>query len=135
MDILAGLLEWVIGNSFPATVFLSFGGFYVAFGYILDPSKGLAASFATGDYAANGAANPLYNSGLGLYLVSWAVVTFCYLLASLRTNVVFVILFLTLDIGFVTLSTAYFKLSQGDVEFALTLITTSGALFFVGQTC
>lgn len=36
--LLGGLLEWILGNTFPAVVFTSFGAFWFSFGSTLVPS-------------------------------------------------------------------------------------------------
>lgn len=51
------------------------------------------AAYGTG---AEAAVNRDYNSGTGLYYVVMAMVSFIFLLGSLRTNVPFVIVFFTL---------------------------------------
>ncbi|SCV73137.1 BQ2448_7062 [Microbotryum intermedium] len=35
---LSGLLEWIIGNTFPATVFMTFGGYWLAFAFLFQVS-------------------------------------------------------------------------------------------------
>lgn len=56
-----------------------------------------------------------------------------YLVLSLRTNVVFFIIFLTLVIAFSCLSGAYWQLSNGNTALAGRLQKTAGAFAFV--TC
>ncbi|GHJ85502.1 hypothetical protein NliqN6_1904 [Naganishia liquefaciens] len=53
---LAAILEWLIGNTFPFVVFGAFGGFYLSFGYLIDPKNAVTTSLA---------ASPVqYNNGL-----------------------------------------------------------------------
>jgi len=59
---IAGILEWILGNTFPFIVFTSFGGFWLAFGFLLDPSKGVAD-------ALGGNTTPEYAKGLAIYLL------------------------------------------------------------------
>ena len=95
----AGLLEFILGNTFPFVVFTTFGCYWWAFGFITSPVQELAAGLGGGS-AATGAASLDYNAGIAFYLVFWGVLVFVYLLGALRTNVVFVILFTVLDVGF-----------------------------------
>lgn len=90
--ILAGIMEWVsrlgnldgkgnvlilysdfsqiIGNTFPFVVFTTFGGYWIAFAILNDPSIGVAAAYsATGANATEGQANPLFAEGVAVYLV------------------------------------------------------------------
>lgn len=58
-----------------------------------------------------------------------------YLICSLRTNVVFFIIFLTLVPAFACLAGAYWHLALGNTEIATTLTVAAGALTFVSDMC
>lgn len=63
---LSGIFEWVLGNSFPATVFCSFGGFWFSFGGILNPSFGAYSFYVTDPQKpTTGLANAKSNASLG----------------------------------------------------------------------
>ena len=62
---------------------------------LIQPTVGIAASFATADAASNsitaamaGSATREYNSGLALYFATWTVICAIYFIASLRTYVI-----------------------------------------------
>ena len=66
------------------------GGFWTAYGIIVQPSMGLAASFAPPGTdpllaASVGAATRAYNAGLGMYFAVWGILCIVYFIASLRT--------------------------------------------------
>ncbi|KAK4049983.1 hypothetical protein OIV83_003807 [Microbotryomycetes sp. JL201] len=124
---LAGLLEWVLGNTFPATVFSTFGGFWLAFAFLLDPTKGIAETL--------GATSVDYNAGLALYLVWWAVLVLIYFIASLRTNVVFALLFFFLELVFDLLIAAYFNISKSNVGNLTSILKAAGAFAFLTCAC
>lgn len=60
---------------------------------------------------------------------------FIYLICSLRTNIVFFIIFLTLVIAFACLASACWNLNLGNVALAGRLQTTAGACTFVTSAC
>lgn len=71
---LSGILEWVLGNTFPATVFCSFGGFWFAFGGTLNPNFGAYSFYATDiEKPTTGMAAPAFNSSLGMSLLDSVV--------------------------------------------------------------
>ncbi|KAJ9110204.1 hypothetical protein QFC20_003056 [Naganishia adeliensis] len=131
---LSAILEWLIGNTFPFVVFGAFGGFYLSFAYLIDPMNLVATSLA--------AAPVQYNNGISLWLIFWGILTFVFFMCSLRTNVVFVFLFLSvspcrplssqrhplldidrdlhvqLDFAFWMLAAAYAQVSRENVETA-----------------
>lgn len=64
--IIGGVLEWVLGNSFPATVFCSFGGFWFSYGATLIPAFGTYAAYAPLDgHPAEGLATTGFNASFG----------------------------------------------------------------------
>ncbi|EHK99333.1 hypothetical protein GLAREA_08668 [Glarea lozoyensis ATCC 20868] len=105
--ILAGIGEFIIGNTFPMTVFIIFGAHFVYLGYTNDPLHAIEAFY--GENGA-GALSQAYNSGQGHYSVVLALVAFIFLCGSLRTNVPFVIIFFSLIFLFSFLAAGYYQL-------------------------
>lgn len=64
---LSGILEWVLGNSFPSIVFYTFGTFWLSLGGTLNPSFGAYAFYAPVDATspAAGLATTGFNASLG----------------------------------------------------------------------
>jgi uncharacterized protein len=92
----------------------AFAAFFLSFGVLINPIWGIAAAYSpTGD-AAEGAATPAYNVAIGFYLIFWGLVLFILLVGSTRTNLVFVFVFFTLEIGVFLLVGAFFKAADGD---------------------
>jgi succinate-acetate transporter protein len=126
--LLATIFEWVLGNFFaflvtyllpdPDQISLipsgGFAAFFLSFGVLINPVWGIAGAYsATGD-AAEGAGTPAYNVAIGFYLIFWGLVIFLLLVGSTKTNLVFVFVFVTLDIGVWLLVGAFFKVASGD---------------------
>ncbi|TFY68853.1 hypothetical protein EVG20_g3380 [Dentipellis fragilis] len=101
-QILAGMWEFATGNTFGATAFTSFGAFWASYATILIPGSGIAAAYAA-------AATEQEPSALGIYLITWMIVTFFFLIAALRKNITFVALFFLLMITFLLLAAAEFS--------------------------
>ncbi|KAF1937334.1 GPR/FUN34 family protein-like protein [Clathrospora elynae] len=103
VQLLAGMWEMAVGNTFGATALSSYGGFWISFAIILTPGgfaieSGLAAiSEAT-----------FFNS-FGLYLMGWFIFTFLLLMCTLRSTVAFFFLFFTLDMAFLLLGIGYLQ--------------------------
>jgi succinate-acetate transporter protein len=115
---IAGIAEFILGNSFPMAVFIIYGCHWVNIGYLNDPVHGIVASYAAG--SEPGALAQLYNAGQGNYNVVMTLVTFIFLCGSLRINIPFVIVFFTLVFvfsffaaGFYQLAVYYFKIAGG----------------------
>jgi len=101
---LAGMWEFPRGNMFGATAFSSYGAFWMSYATILIPSSGIIEAYAT---------NPSQlENALGIYLVSWTMVTFFLMFATLRKNIAFTLLFLFLGITFAALASGAFNVSE-----------------------
>lgn len=87
-----------------ATAFCSYGAFWWSFACILIPWFGVAQSSSSPEGVA--AAN--LEDALGIYLSAWFIFTFIMLMASFRSSVALVVLFVVLDITFLLLFVHYF---------------------------
>ncbi|KAI0089754.1 GPR1/FUN34/yaaH family-domain-containing protein [Irpex rosettiformis] len=93
-QLLAGMWEFASGNTFGATGFwLSFAALYVPGSGIADAYHGKTAEF---------------ENALGIYLITWFLVTFLLLIASLRRNLGLISLFFFLTITFMLLAISKF---------------------------
>jgi hypothetical protein len=97
----AGMWEFSTGNTFGATAFTSYGGFWLAFSAFLHPDYGVAAAYAD-------APGQLGNA-IGIFLASWFILTFIFFLATLRVNIALMALFFFLDMTFLLLMVGQFS--------------------------
>lgn len=106
------IFELILGNTFAYCVFGSFGGYYFAFACTLTPSFSIAAGYSSPDELSK---------AIGVFFCVWGVLWFIFLLASLRTNAIFVWIFTTVDITALLLAATYFQSAEHHVESALRL--------------
>jgi len=99
VQLIAGVQEFRQGNTFGATAFCSYAGFWLAFAVIILPPTGVAAALVK--------ANAL-SQGVGTFLLGWTIFTGLMFIATLRISgalmAVFGLLFLTflaLTIGWI----------------------------------
>ncbi|KAF7917860.1 uncharacterized protein EAE97_011998 [Botrytis byssoidea] len=112
--IVGGFLEFVLGNTFPFVVFISFGAFWLTFASTLQPFYYAYGLYAPpGGTPADGLRTVGFNASFGFFLVFMAVLCLIYLVCSLRTNVVFVIIFFTLVVAFSLLTSVYWHTANG----------------------
>jgi len=109
-QLLAGMWEFKAGNTFGATAFSSYGGFWLSFGAIFIPSFGIGTTFAT---VTN--ANDILHA-LGVYLLGWTIFTGLMLIAAHRTNGGLVTLFFFLFLTFIMLTAANFNGGSASLE-------------------
>jgi len=101
VQLLAGMWEMAVGNTFGATALSSYGGFWLSFAIVLTPGGfNIVESYGTEDPNA-------FNNAFGFYLAGWFIFTFILLLCTLKSTVAFFMLFFTLDLAFLCLFLGY----------------------------
>ncbi|KAL4063744.1 GPR1/FUN34/yaaH family-domain-containing protein [Scleroderma yunnanense] len=94
-QLLAGMWEFPRGNTFGATAFTSYGAFWMSYATILIPGSGVAAAYTSKDEFAQ---------AIGIYLITWFVLTVMLLIGSLRRNVGLIALLFCLALTFLLLA-------------------------------
>ncbi|KAL3418085.1 GPR/FUN34 family protein (GPR1/FUN34/yaaH family protein) [Phlyctema vagabunda] len=115
VQLLAGMWEMAIGNTFGATALSSYGGFWIAYAILETPGGFAIAKAYTTDAAGDpipGGAGDLANA-VGFFLIGWWIFTTILLVCTLRSTVAFFTLFFTLDLAFLFLAIAEFEPSHG----------------------
>ncbi|KAJ5749686.1 hypothetical protein N7533_006714, partial [Penicillium manginii] len=105
VQLLAGMWEMAIGNTFGATVLSSYGGFWIS----------LAITFIPGGFniegalieADNGSPIMFYNA-FAIYLMGWFIFTFLIMLCTVKSTVAFFSLFFFVDLAILLIALGYF---------------------------
>lgn len=101
IQLLAGMWEMAVGNTFGATALSSYGGFWISFGIVLTPSFNIVKS-----YTDTVTGKSSFSDVFALYLWAWFIFTTLCTLLTLRSNVAFASLFIVLDAAFFCLALA-----------------------------
>lgn len=99
-QVLAGMWEFKKANTFGALAFTSYGAFWLSFAALV--------KFVAGDLPAADA-----EKGIGVFLLAWTIFTLYMTLASLRTNPILILVFVTLSLTFIALTIGAFAGSSG----------------------
>lgn len=118
VQLLAGMWEMATGNTFGATAFASYGGFWISYGLLLTPSLAILGNYEGSDIS----------SVLGFFLTGWFIFTTVLLLCTLRSSVAFFMLFFTLDLAFLLLACGNYATANGAANSA-TMLTHGGGYF------
>ncbi|KAJ9643335.1 hypothetical protein H2204_002231 [Knufia peltigerae] len=127
---LGGLLEFILGNTFPFVVFGSFGAFWLAFGATLTPYFNASIAYDPSN-PAQASSDPVFAATFAYFHVYMGVLCFVYLVCALRTNIIFVLIFATLVAAFGTLAAFFFTIGDGAPK--IHLQHAAGGITFV--TC
>jgi len=99
VQLLAGMWEMAVGNTFGATALSSYGGFWISFGILFTP----------GGFEIASALGPQLLPSVGFYLMGWFIFTTMLLFCTLRSTVMFFLLFFWLDLAFLLLGIGYLQ--------------------------
>src|SRR6266581_3479487 len=103
VQLVAGIQEFRAGNTFGATAFCSYGGFWLAIGATFTPAFGVLTAYKP---AALGPA-------LGFFLLGWTIFTALMFLGTLRTNMATIVVFGLLTLTFLLLALGALAGSSG----------------------
>ena len=102
-QLLAGMWEFVKGNTFGAVAFTSFGAFWMSFWYLLNH---LPASAKPNDLL----------HGVGVYLMVWAIFTAYMTVAATKTSGAILSVFVFLTLAFVALAAGFLVETPGRIR-------------------
>ena len=146
--IISGLLEFVLGNTFSFVVFMSFGAFWLTFAITLQssygaystyapagstsPAEGLAtkgfnASFGKLGIIVESKVMEVSNRNVGFLMLFMGVLCVVFLICSLRTNIVYVVVFTSLVVAFGLLTGQHFQIAVDNLELAAKLQVVSSS--------
>lgn len=106
-----------VGNTFGATALSSYGGFWLSYAILLTPGFHALDAYTDASDEA---------SVLGFFLAGWFIFTFILLLCTLRSTIMFFLLFFTLDLAFLMLSCSEFAKANGNAGAATSLQHAGG---------
>jgi len=101
VQLIAGLQEFRAGNTFGATAFCSYGGFWLAVGVIFTPTFGVIALSGKD-----------FGTALGFFLLGWTIFTALMFLGTLRANIALIAVFGLLTLTFLALTIGAFNTSS-----------------------
>ncbi|CAK1358431.1 unnamed protein product [Cercospora beticola] len=132
---IGGLLEWFLGNTFSFVVFFFYGGIMFGWGATLHPFyNGAGAYGVDGTYRAGLAADGFWAS-LAFWPVAAGMISFVFMIGASRINAVFVMVFLSIGLGFLLLAAAFWEQALGDADMYDTLLQGGGGCWFVCSLC
>ncbi|KAI8993465.1 GPR1/FUN34/yaaH family-domain-containing protein [Pilobolus umbonatus] len=102
IELMAGMWEFKTGNTFGATAFSSYGGFWLSYGAMSIPTFNIIDSYSDEPLS-------IMNQSMGFYFLGWAIFTGIMLIASHRSSIGLFSMFFCLFITFTLLSAAKFN--------------------------
>jgi succinate-acetate transporter protein len=99
-QVIAGIMEFRVGNTFGTTVHVSYGAFWLAFAMFMIPGLGIREAYGNDSRA--------FSVHVGLFLIAWCFLTLVFFLSALRTNIAILSVFGFLTLAFFLLAIAQF---------------------------
>lgn len=107
IQLLAGMWEMSVENTFGALALSSYGGFWMSFGAISIPWFNIAASYDDPVELSN---------AVGFYLLGWTIFTFMLTLCTMKSTLAFFSLFFLLAITFLLLAVGHLAPATGCIK-------------------
>jgi succinate-acetate transporter protein len=130
--IVAGIFEFILGNTFPFVLFIVYGVHWLASAYGTDPWHPLTAAY--GPAPANELVRA-YTSGQGHYNIVMAMVSALFAIGALRTNLPLFIAIFFLIFVFSFSAAGQFQLGYNPtpegIEYAVKLFKIAGGFGFI----
>src|SRR5258708_2753489 len=104
VQLIAGVQEFRAGNTFGATAFCSYGGFWMALGFVLLPPTGILAALTAEKAVA---------SGLTAFLLGWTIFTVMMFLGTFRSSGALMAVFAFLSLTFLGLTIGWWVNASG----------------------
>ncbi|KNG50748.1 glycoside hydrolase family 3 protein [Stemphylium lycopersici] len=129
---LAGVAEFILGNTFPMAIFIVYGSHWGSLAYQQDPIHRTTDAFSElgGQYGA------AYNASQGFHNVSMVLASFVFLIGTIRVNFLFTLTFFGLVMLFAFIAAADFNLAfngvEADIEHIDMLLRVAGGFGFLG---
>jgi len=132
--LVTSILEFVLGNTFPCVVFGTIGGFWFAFAATMIPAFNAAAPYSpSGTNTAAGLLSTGFMNTYAFLFITMAVLMLIFMICATRTNVIYTLIFLSLLLVFLLLSSAYWRLGLGDASVGNRCVIGAGASLFVAS--
>ncbi|KAK4214256.1 GPR1/FUN34/yaaH family-domain-containing protein [Rhypophila decipiens] len=128
---LGGLLEFFLANTFGFVVYCAYGGFFLALGATLTPGFGAETPYLS----PSGVLGDGFYNSFGFFYLFVGLLSFVFLICSIRTNLCLVVLFLAYTIAFPLLAAAEWTHAQGQMALSHRLTVGGGAACFVVSMC
>jgi len=118
---IVGIMEFISGNTFGATVFSSYGAFNISYAMIYLPGSGIVAAYPD---KATGLLTPEFDQALGLYYTAWFIVTFLFAVGAVRASWVVVMILSFFDLECLFLAAGLMTGTKG-------LLTAANSVGFI----
>lgn len=107
-QLIAGMFEIAVGNTFGGVALSSYGGFWGAWAAINTTQFGIKKAFEDATSSPE-EADKNFKYAVGIFLVGWFIFTFFLMLMTLKSTVAFFLIFFFLSITFLLLAIADLK--------------------------
>ncbi|CAJ2504646.1 Uu.00g120400.m01.CDS01 [Anthostomella pinea] len=103
-QVVSGIMEFVTGNTFGATVFSSFGGFNLAYAFIFLPGSGIIAAYTD---AETGLPTPEFSQAVAMFVWGWFILSTIFTFAAARSSWALLLLLFFVDLTFLLIATGH----------------------------
>ena len=101
---IAGIMEFVAGNTYGATLFPSFAAFNISYAMIFLPGTGILAAYTD---PSTGQLTAMFPQALAMYLFAWFILVVIFTIGAVRSSWVLFLDLVFLDLDLLLLACGY----------------------------
>ncbi|KAI1773584.1 GPR1/FUN34/yaaH family-domain-containing protein [Hypoxylon cercidicola] len=129
-QVIVGIMEFVIGNTFGATLFSSYAAFNLSYALIFIPGSGILAAYTDPE---TGALMPEFDQAIAMFAWTWFVVSMVFTVATVRRSLVIVSALVFVDITLILLAVGHMLDSESCLKTsAATGFITAALVYWAG---
>ncbi|KAF2239374.1 hypothetical protein EV356DRAFT_502427 [Viridothelium virens] len=136
LQIVGGIMEWILGNTFICVVLNTYGAFWLSYGTSLQPFYNTAGFYSSNPGAADAASQlegmktPAYMASLAFWFLFMGLLTFFYMVLALKVNITLVFTLLMLGCTYCVNAAAFWYNAEEQTVTGSRLQLTGGATTF-----
>ncbi|KAF7191000.1 Protein alcS [Pseudocercospora fuligena] len=113
LAIIAMILEFILGNTFPAVFFGVYGGYFLSYGATITPGFAAYLAYAPDPSDPSGGLEaPAFLSGLAFWNLMMGIFTIYCTICALRVNLLFTLAFFFLALTFILVAASYWCVTE-----------------------
>ncbi|KAI1335157.1 GPR1/FUN34/yaaH family-domain-containing protein [Xylariaceae sp. FL0016] len=101
-QVIAGIIDFVAGNAFGATVFSAYGAFNLAYSLIYIPGSGILLAYTD---PVTGGLKPEFEQAVALFVWQWFIITVIFTIGAIRSNYILLSVLCLADVTLILIAT------------------------------
>jgi len=127
INLIVGIFELLVGNTFAYTIFGSLGGYFLSMGALLTPAFGISEHYLNAKHISE------FRNAMGMFNLCWGAMFFLFLVVAIRSNIFMVLIFACVCTTCVISAVGDFEAAKGHAKAKKDLDRVAGIFLFLSS--